>query len=143
MKDDATQRLLVRLEGVRETSPDCYLARCPAHDDKSPSLSIKRADDRVLVNCFGGCSASEVVESVGLTLSDLFDEARGDKPALSEFQRKRLNQSRQAFEALAHEIDIVRVYANQLREGNTPSPDDQSRFDLAVTRIENARRLAQ
>lgn len=143
MIDDATQRLLDRLEGVRETSPDCYLARCPAHDDKSPSLSIKRADDRVLVNCFGGCSASEVVESVGLTLSDLFDKPQGDKPALSEYQRKRHSQSRQAFEALAHELDIVRVYANQLKEGSPPTPDDQARFELAVTRIENARRLAQ
>jgi hypothetical protein len=143
MIDDATQRLLDRLEGVRETSPDCYLARCPAHDDKSPSLSIKRADDRVLVNCFGGCSASEVVESVGLTLSELFDQPQGDKPALSDYQRKRLNQSRQAFEALAHEIDIVRVYANQLKEGSLPTPDDQARFEIAVTRIENARRLAQ
>lgn len=143
MRDDATQRLLDRLDGVRETSPDCYLARCPAHDDKSPSLSIKRADDRVLVNCFGGCSASEVVESVGLALADLFDNPQGNKPALSEYQRKRQNQFRQAFDALAHELDIVKAYANQLKEGNPPTPDDEARFELAVTRIENARSLAQ
>jgi DNA primase len=31
-------------------------ARCPAHDDRTPSLSIRDADDgKVLVRCHAGC----------------------------------------------------------------------------------------
>ena len=33
-----------------------WIARCPAHDDRTPSLSITQGDDRVLVHCFSGCS---------------------------------------------------------------------------------------
>ena len=46
---------LDRLEGVRKSGTG-YKARCPAHDDKNPSLSIVEGDDgKVLVTCFAGC----------------------------------------------------------------------------------------
>jgi len=50
-----------------------YMARCPVHDDKNPSLSITEGDDgRVLLKCFAGCSTEEIVKALGLTMSDLF-----------------------------------------------------------------------
>ncbi|MBK7393823.1 MAG: hypothetical protein IPI64_11085 [Chloracidobacterium sp.] len=49
-----------------------YMARCPAHDDKSPSLSVKSADGKILVHCFAGCTANEIVTSLGLNLFDLY-----------------------------------------------------------------------
>lgn len=39
-----------------------YVACCPAHDDKTPSLSIQDASDRVLVHCHAGCSQEEVID---------------------------------------------------------------------------------
>lgn len=47
-------------------------ALCPAHDDTTPSLHIKRDGSKVLVHCKGNCSASEIVSAVGLKISDLF-----------------------------------------------------------------------
>ena len=36
-----------------------YSARCPAHDDSNPSLSITEGDDgRALINCQAGCAIS-------------------------------------------------------------------------------------
>ena len=58
--------LLGRLEGVKPRGNASWIARCPAHSDKSPSLSIREADDRVLIHCFASCSACEVVAAVGL-----------------------------------------------------------------------------
>jgi KaiC/GvpD/RAD55 family RecA-like ATPase len=47
--------------------------QCPAHEDKSPSLSVTEGDDgRVLLNCHAGCPAENVVAALGLTMSDLF-----------------------------------------------------------------------
>ena len=47
-------------------------ARCPAHDDRRPSLSIAEGDDgRALVNCHAGCTPEAIVEAVGLKLADL------------------------------------------------------------------------
>ena len=49
-------------------------ARCPAHEDKTPSLDIKIGDsgDRVVLICRAHCTAEEVVEALGLEMRDLF-----------------------------------------------------------------------
>ena len=69
-----SERLLSRLEGVRQTGGDKWIAKCPSHGDRSPSLAIRRVGDRLLVHCFAGCGALDVVHAVGLELSDLFDQ---------------------------------------------------------------------
>ena len=67
--------LLDRLQGVRNTGPNRWIARCPAHDDRSPSLSVKEAEEgTVLVKCWAGCGAADVVAAAGLQLRDLFPE---------------------------------------------------------------------
>lgn len=68
-----TAEFLSRLDGVRRSGPGRWLAKCPAHDDRSPSLSIRESEDgRTLITCFAGCDAGAVSGSVGLTLRDLF-----------------------------------------------------------------------
>lgn len=50
-----------------------WQARCPAHEDRTPSLTITEGDDgRTLVMCHAGCPAKAIVAAVGLTLRDLF-----------------------------------------------------------------------
>ncbi len=65
--------VLAKLSDVHTTS-DGYAARCPAHDDSSPSLSVAAGDDgRVLLKCFAGCSNESIVDSIGLAMRDLFE----------------------------------------------------------------------
>lgn len=65
---------LSRLEKV-EGGQDQWKARCPAHPDKNPSLSIGLADDgKILINCFRGCSTEQITGAMGLSLSDLYME---------------------------------------------------------------------
>jgi hypothetical protein len=46
---------VTRLEGVVARGTGRWYAKCPAHDDKSPSLSIATGNDgRLLVKCFAG-----------------------------------------------------------------------------------------
>jgi hypothetical protein len=50
-----------------------WMARCPAHEDRSPSLSIGTGrDGRTLLNCFGGCSLEAVCAALKISVSDLF-----------------------------------------------------------------------
>ena len=43
----------------------CWLAKCPSHQDKTPSLSISlSAEGKLLVHCFSGCSQKEVIDSL-------------------------------------------------------------------------------
>ena len=53
---------------------DTLMARCPAHDDKTPSLSVTIGDkkDCVILTCFAGCTTEDVVAKLGLTMRELF-----------------------------------------------------------------------
>ena len=72
--------ILSRLNGVRKSGGG-YIARCPAHEDKRPSLSINTSEDgRLLLKCHAGCSIEAIVGALGLSMKDLFSE---DNPPLS------------------------------------------------------------
>lgn len=61
-----------RLSGIRSRG-NGYQALCPAHPDQQASLSIDTGEDgRVLLHCFAGCTAEQIVSALGLTLADLF-----------------------------------------------------------------------
>jgi len=65
--------LLRHLDAVRESTPGSCMARCPAHEDRTPSLHIRECGDgTVLIHCFAGCPPAAVLEAVGLGLPDLF-----------------------------------------------------------------------
>lgn len=65
--------LLSRLTKVRVGSKQHWMACCPAHADRSPSLSIRQADDgKILIKCFAGCPTDHVLSAVRLSYSDLF-----------------------------------------------------------------------
>jgi hypothetical protein len=71
------QELLQRLSGVR-TSKNGWVARCPAHDDHNPSLSILESYDKILVFCHAGCSIDDILGAIGLRSADLFFDPEGD-----------------------------------------------------------------
>lgn len=64
---------LLERDPLRTGASDRHYYRCPAHADRSPSLSVAEGrDGRVLVHCFAGCSVEEVCRALGLTIRDLF-----------------------------------------------------------------------
>lgn len=74
------QEFLSRLGGVTVAGDGKWMARCPAHKDGRPSLSVSGGQDgRVLVNCFAGCTPEAVVAAVDLGMADLMP-ARLEKP---------------------------------------------------------------
>jgi hypothetical protein len=52
--DDIARALKARRSG------SCWMAKCPAHDDRNPSLSIRDDGAKVLVRCHAGCSQRAV-----------------------------------------------------------------------------------
>lgn len=54
--------------------------RCPAHDDRTASLSVGRGDEgRILLHCHAGCSLGDILTTAGLDPRDLFDAAAAPK----------------------------------------------------------------
>src|SRR5262245_56421965 len=60
-----------------------WKAACPAHDDRTPSLSFKDGDRGVVVTCFAGCTLPEICTALDMVPADLFYDAprpRGTRP---------------------------------------------------------------
>lgn len=70
-------RALVERLGGRWTAGG-GMCRCPAHDDRCPSLSVRAGRSRLLLHCFAGCTAAEILRV--LRESGMLDPARGCLP---------------------------------------------------------------
>lgn len=58
---------------VKLSGDNRAIATCPAHEDRKPSLSLRRIETQVLVHCFAGCETEVVVGALGLRMADLYD----------------------------------------------------------------------
>lgn len=113
--NDNLEKLLSRLEKVERLSQGNHQARyracCPAHDDKSPSLSVTLANsDSILLKCWAGCSAEEIINAVGMEMTDLFPEKIHHMPGV-----KRPFTADQAAKTLAMDAMVVAMAAVKLR----------------------------
>ena len=128
--------LLQRLDKVRRTGPDRWIASCPTRTDKNPSMTIRELPDgRVLVHDFGGESVHEILAAVGLELSDLFP-----KNPLSDGRKSERKPfyAVDALRCLAFEAKLIRLAALVTLKGNALSDHDHDRLAIAVERIETA-----
>jgi CHC2 zinc finger len=123
------------LDGVRKTGRDSYIAKCPAHADRSPSLTVRElADGRTLLHCFAGCETEAVLGAIGLSFRDVMPEKLGDS----------LPRERPAFPindallALASEAQLVAIASQGIAEGKPITPSDHERLCLAAGRILSA-----
>lgn len=48
-----------------------WIARCVAHEDRAPSLSIREREGKVVLHCFAGCRAVDILRVLNLTWKDL------------------------------------------------------------------------
>ena len=70
---DALELLKTRLTKMHHRGHGKYMAQCPAHEDRGPSLSIKETDNgMILLHCFAGCDVGQICAAVNLEISDLF-----------------------------------------------------------------------
>lgn len=128
--------LLSRLDGVRQTSPGRWVACCPAHDDRHPSMTIRELDDgRVLMHCFAGCDVGEILGAVGLGFDALFPE----RPLGHRVSRERrpFNPS-DILQCVAGEALIVALVARDIAMGAEPSQEDCDRILTASARLDAA-----
>jgi hypothetical protein len=134
------EEILSKLEKVKRTGRNNWLACCPAHDDRNPSLTIHAADDgRILVRCFAECSFEEIVGAVGLGWEPWFPPKQPD-----DFKRavRRPYPAADVLEALTDEALIVMVSASCLRQGGKLTDVGHERLLTAMQRISAGREIA-
>lgn len=86
MADPLRELVLPRLEGVKPATGGGYMARCPAHPDNKPSLSVKPGRDQpVLLKCYADCETVDILDKLGLTFADITNsDDDGRRPAFGQ-----------------------------------------------------------
>jgi len=136
------EEILTRLDKVKQTGPGKWIARCPAHEDRSPSLAIKDNDGVVLMHCFAECSTDDICGSIGIELKDLFPPS--DKREWAQGREKPLvfGSTRflaiDALRCLSSEGSLLAICAADMAEGRVLGPDITARLIVACDRIATA-----
>jgi hypothetical protein len=126
--------LLARLDAVVERGPGRWIALCPAHEDRTPSLSVRDADGVTLLHCWAGCEAHEITAAVGLAMSDLFPP-RAPHVHHAAPRRRPMIAPGDALALLRREVLIVAIAARELAEGRALAAGDHARVLSAAGRI--------
>lgn len=117
-------KFLSHLDKVRQVKTNRWLALCPAHPDKTPSLQISETEDgTLLVKCWAGCKTAAIISAAGLEMRDLFPG------------HKAKNQHLPNHTAVAHERLILRLGQALLHQGAELTEEDKQRFELAHKRL--------
>jgi AAA domain len=141
--DAPVENVLARLKGVRK-SLHGWVACCPAHRDREPSLSIGLGDEgQVLLICFAGCSLDSIVKAMGITVADLFPTAAAASESQPEqTQRNVLTLVDLASDKLLHWKYLLHLGVTEQRTGclqipyhlpdGTPAPRHRLRTALVA-----------
>lgn len=107
---------LSRLQKVRKSGKNNWLACCPAHGDKNPSMTVSEGSDgRILVHCFAHeCGIDDIVSAVGMEVKDLMPENLGYhkiKPLAMAVN------PRDALHAIRDDMTVLLVMAKMVQRG--------------------------
>jgi hypothetical protein len=131
------ERLLSLLEGVRQTRPNQWIARCPAHEDRSPSFSVKESGGGIiLIKCFAGCESEAILSALNLSFSDLFPERLPDVP----HRRSSVSLApREIMEVIEHELTVASLILADVADSKVIDEATWARFCKAAQRIQTVR----
>lgn len=133
--------ILSRLNKVRKSSNNSFMACCPAHDDNSPSLSIKDAGDgKLLLNCLAGCYTEDILVALGIDWADIMPTTQPKEHSVKPIKQR--IYATDALRAIRFEAQIVCLAAYELSRGIKPSDADMKRLELAMERINTAAEMA-
>ena len=146
--------ILPRLQRVWKRPGRSWVARCPAHDDKGPSLSIRETDsEAVLLHCFAGCPPGAVIAALGIQFSDLFPQKPTlegkptDRPPdpwqdLFNWRKRRFQELMLDLEPIALAASLVAAFIED-PDGVELTPSDARRVEDSARHIlELLRKLA-
>ncbi len=131
----SAKTLLERLDGVRSTGHARWIAKCPAHDDRRPSLSIRQSDTgAILAYCWAGCTIDAIAAAAGLNVADLFP------PRLPDVHSARPRASALTPLLATFELDllIVQILLADLAKAKPIADVDRATAKAAAARVWSA-----
>lgn len=104
------EEFLGRLDGVKKNGIG-WTAKCPSHQDRQNSLSVGDGDKGIVLKCFAGCEAGDIVGAMGLAMKDLFPNEEKSSSYYPPNTRARAhgssNRENAASAASSHGLQVV------------------------------------
>jgi hypothetical protein len=72
------EHIVDRLQGVKRNGKG-YIAQCPVHEDRLPSLNVTEGRKGTIMHCHAGCTIDDLCMALGITKQELFYDA-SDSP---------------------------------------------------------------
>ena len=128
-------KILSRLNKTKQMGQGRWIACCPAHEDKSPSLAIRETDDgTVLLHCYAGCDIASITSALGVSPSELFP-----KPTETHSVKgKHHFDAYSALKALADDVLLILIAARMVIKREALSDSDIAKLSDAVFRLQEA-----
>lgn len=131
--------ILSKLDKVRKNGYNRWIACCPAHDDRNPSLSIAEPEpNKILIHCHAGCKTSNVLAAIDLEMTDLFPDNANElhfKPLY--WASKEKNQQDQLAKDLALKKATLSIYEQDLKKGVKYSSADNKKYKDIFIEVRN------
>jgi hypothetical protein len=124
-----TTTRLVDFLDARPVGAGRWMAKCPAHRDRSPSLSIREGrDGRILVRCFASCETGDVLQKLGLSWAAICGErmtpAQAHEAAAARQEREERRRKQRVTERIAFDrIRKLHAIADELGSRLANDPD--------------------
>jgi hypothetical protein len=138
---------LSRVERVHQSAPGRWRAMCPCHESRgrSQTMSVREtADGTVLIKCFAGCGALEIIKKVGMRPGDLFPkEYRAPMTQRGPARPNHWHARQDAMKTIMREVQLVGLIACDIADGKTVPPHDAERCAESVLKIQQALRACE
>lgn len=133
--------LLARLDGVRKSGPNRWMAKSPTRRDKTASLSIRALDDgRILVHDFGGSDFLDVIAALGIQPIEMIPPNLRRAGASADPHRAPIPCC-DALRAIAFQASVVHIAAEMVARGERLGDKALDQLASATTIIDNAMRV--
>ena len=139
------ERVLPLLTQLKQSASRQWISLCPAHDDRSRSLSVSIGDEeQVLFHCHAGCTYSEVAGALGMEPKDLFIGGNGEldtRVRMLEIQQERANRELKEVEARLSKVELLQrsqihlQYHRALTGDKRPLWYNEGLFDSAIDKF--------
>ena len=137
----AADAILAGCKKVRATGNGSWIACCPAHEDKNPSMTVREMPDgMVLVHCFAGCSVELICGATGVKVEELFPEPLPERRPLQRLARP--FSANDVLDCLANEASVIFVIGSDMIHKREISDGDFERLKVAVERVKYAEDIA-
>ena len=77
--------IIGRFQDCKIIGEKSYQVMCPSHNDSKASLTITEEDNKILMHCHAGCDTLNILNAVGLTEKDLFNNIKEKPKVVAEY----------------------------------------------------------